>query len=77
MSFIPHINAPSIKEFRAMALVLGLLTALGRTTTAAPDKFTLKAPIGLVITARESSATAYLGLRGLTPTIPTPNLFIH
>ena len=47
MSFIPPINPPLIKTLFAIALVLGLFTALGGTATAAQDRFTLKAPSGI------------------------------
>jgi hypothetical protein len=47
MSFIPPINPSLIKAFLAIALVLGMFTAFGGIATAAPDKYTLKAPSGI------------------------------
>lgn len=46
MSFIP-LNNPLMKTRLSMALVLGLLTALGGTATAAQDKYSLKALSGI------------------------------
>jgi hypothetical protein len=47
MSFVPPVNPRLIKTYLALALVLGLFTALGGIATAAQDRFTLTAPSGI------------------------------